>query len=362
MIKEFGVKPPSLRETPMRIGEEDAQSKGAQVEEKPSPINVEIYPPAVRDYLAALNGQQILVAAASSGPYVVAGGPGGGKTRAIVARMARMVCDGLDPNLILAMTFTKAAAGEMTARLQSLGITGARVGTIHSVCLEIMKTECANLTNCNEVDRRSRLSYALRKGIGDMLRKKRVGRAGVDRQGIERFISSCKAGGICYVDGDPFRVNFNASDHLMEQAKKWQHEAGVPPGALFEFYHDFERTRGVLQLYSFDDMLLWAWMALVSDLDALERWRCRWSAVIVDEAQDSNPIQWDLARLLVGYPSCLPSAQGLPNPPAAADRDRTLMVAGDSSQSIYGWRDAEPDQFVGFADEEETTLLTLPAN
>ena len=90
-------------------------------------------------YLRCCDDDQLRVAQARAGRYAVIGNPGSGKTRSIIARIASLVHDGLDPTYILAMTFTRQAANEMSTRLQALGIKNARVGTIHSLCLDIIE-------------------------------------------------------------------------------------------------------------------------------------------------------------------------------------------------------------------------------
>jgi DNA helicase-2/ATP-dependent DNA helicase PcrA len=317
----------------------------------------------VAQYLASLNDEQQQVAVASTGPYVVAGAPGSGKTRAIIARIARLVCDGLAPQYILAMTFTVKAAEEMERRLLSLGIHGVEVGTIHRICRRILVEE-TDFVSRYKVDERSRLGIELKRQIGDYRKSRKFhNQIGVDREGIEKYVSACKARGICYIDGDPFGTNFYSSDHLKEEGQHWQHDAGVAPSVLFQFYNDYERRRAGCGLMSFDDMLLWAWSLFVADPTSLENWRRKWSVVIVDEAQDSNPIQWDLACMLVGYKSWIRSAQDLPTPPTEdTSRDWSVMMAGDASQSIYGFRHADPNAYVEMANRSEVTLLTLPKN
>lgn len=293
------------------------------------------YSPALLELFAGLNSYQVDAVNFGAGMLCLVGVPGSGKTRTVVARIARLIEDGLQPDGILAMTFTRAAALEMTERLQQLGIQGARVGTIHSVCRQIAAGE-TSLLGYGGLDERDKLRLELKKLLGEYRRKGIVAEYGPDFEGIVRYIEHCKATGPCYIDGDPFGMNTLADGHLRDVANARSSEAGVSPKALYNLYIDLERRRSSLNLYNFDDMLLWAWHALVASPEARGRWRNRWSVVIVDETQDSSPVQWDVARLLSGLESCVPDIAGLPNGPTRDDSPHNLMVAGDSSQCLDG--------------------------
>jgi len=284
-----------------------------------------------------------------------------GKTRTIVARIARLAADGLDPNYILAMTFTRNAAFEMNERLKALGIETARVGTIHSVCRQIVAGE-TKLFDSYQLDERGRLKLELKKLLSDLRRDTRIPRTGVDREGVGRFIEACKAHGLCYVYGDPFGMNIRAEGIVGEEAKKWRAQTGLTARELCLVYTELEKRRASRGLYDFDDMLLWCWMQLTASEESRRRWRQRWSVVIVDEVQDSNPVQWDISRLLVGLDSCIPHVKELHEPPTIDEGLHNLMVGGDPSQSIYGWRSAEPNLFVQFSTHADVTQLVLPIN
>jgi len=289
------------------------------------------------------------------------GVPGSGKTRTIVARIARMVADGLDPQYILAMTFTRAAAQEMTDRLKSLGIHTARVGTIHSVCRQIIASDTAMFQDYR-LDERNQLHLELKKTLGGMRKDRKIPNTGVDLEGVSRYVEACKARGLCYVYTDPFGLNMRSEEVMLRQADNYRHLAGLPRHKLLDVFIAFEQRRGSLGLYGFDDMLLWAWMQLAVDPMSRERWRGRWSVVIVDEAQDSNPVQWDISRFLVGLDSCIPATSALDEPPVIDDRPHSLMVGGDPSQSIFGWRSAEPTLFVEYSKHKDVTTYVLPVN
>lgn len=293
--------------------------------------------------------------------HFVANGVVAHNTSAIVARVARIAADGLDPDYILCMTFTRAAASEMTRRLQHLGITNARVGTIHSVCREILAAE-TSLIHAYRVDEKNSMHFELKKLLTEWRKKKKINQYGVDIEAVDRFISYCKAAGPCYVAGDPFGLNLVSDRWLNEAADLYASPTGLRQAFLISLYTEIERTRSVKNVCSFDDMLLWAWMLLLTNPEARTRWRNRWSLVIVDEAQDSTAIQWDIARFLTGLESCIKNVSALPQAPKEDSGYHNLMVGGQPEQSIYSWRNASCEQFIQFSKEPGTTLIRLPIN
>lgn len=245
------------------------------------------YSEELRQLLASLNDYQIAAVNAGAGLYSLIGVPGSGKTRAIVARIARLAADGLDPNYILAMTFTRNAAFEMNERLRRLGIDGARVGTIHSVCRQIVASE-TKLFETYQLDERGRLNLELKKLLGDLRKDGKIPRQGVDREGVGRYIEACKARGLCYVFGDPFGANIRAEGIVAQEARRWNSMTGLTPRELQIVYCEMEKRRASRGLFDFDDMLLWCWMQLVVSPESRLRWRQRWSVVIVDECFDGR--------------------------------------------------------------------------
>lgn len=311
--------------------------------------------------LGRLNEYQKTAVNVGEGQACVVGVPGSGKTTTIVARIARLVADGLAPEYILAMTFTRAAAAEMTERLRKLGIQGARVGTIHSVCRQIVAMD-TDLFVANRLDEKGRLFIELKRILTDLRRARRIPERGVDLEGVLRFISACKARGLCYVHGDPFHQNVRSEGQIGVEAECWYQDAGISPPKLVHLYLELEQRRALCGLHDYDDMLLWAWMQLATSEESRLKWRHRWSVVIVDETQDSNPVQWDIARLLVGLESCIPCIGEASFSPKRDDGGHNLMTAGDSSQSIYRFRHAEPSLFVKYWHEPDVQSLVLPVN
>jgi len=319
------------------------------------------YPPKLQELLDQLNEHQLAAVNVGPGRVCVIGNPGAGKTATVVARIGRLISDGLDPSFVLAMTFTRAAAQEMMLRLTEMGYNGARVGTIHSVCRQIAASE-TSLFQEGHLDDRNNLQFELKKLLGQLRKEKRIPARGVDRECVQQFLDACKARGLCYIYGDPFGMNIRAEEFMLREAARWRKDSGLPPQKLVTIFEEIERIRAGKGLYTFDDMLLWAWLVLLTDETARSKWRTRWSVVIMDEAQDSNPIQLDIARFLTGLDSCIPAVRDLQHSPKIDDGPHSLMLTGDPSQSVYGWRSAEPKALVRFSKDPNTKQLVLPIN
>jgi len=320
----------------------------------------------LRDLLLKLNEDQLAVANKGAGPAAVSAAPGAGKTLCVVARIARVIRDGMDPKHILAVTFTRAAAGEMNERLEALGIDGCRVGTLHSVCNQLLVEE--GITSGLRLMESDYYELNMLKSVvGDMrkhgeIERRRKGRDGIDVEQMAKYVADCKATGLCYIAYDPLSLNKWAVGHIHSKANDFTEAAGCTPEVLVKLYENLERRRSSQDLYSYDDMQLWSYMALIAKEEKRKRWRCRWSMVLMDEAPDSSPVQWDLVRLLTGMKSCIPIVNKMDKPPVEDEYDHNLMVVGDVAQSCYSFRSAAPKEFLDFAATPGVESFKLPRN
>jgi DNA helicase-2/ATP-dependent DNA helicase PcrA len=338
-------------------------------------VNPAMFPPALLGAWERMNNEQRRVATLDGGMAAIIGVPGAGKTRALINLIARMAWEGINPQKILAMTFTRNAANEMNDRLGAMSVGGARVGTIHSVCRQILIQETDVLESV-QLDEKNRLDIELKKTMADARRSGKLPRYGVDKEWVGKFMAACKSRGACFVAGNPFGLNAALEYGVYEMADEFAQLCGVQKMPLYNLYLEVEKRRAGRNLYSFDDMLLWAWCALISSPDARSRWRGKWSHIIVDEVQDSNPIQWDLARMLAGLDSCILRKDTVPQNGTASnylgvadqyvfdgdDHPRSLYVFGDPSQSLYKFREAVPELFVEFTEREDVEVVALPLN
>jgi len=210
-----------------------------------------------------------------------------GKTKTIIARIARLVALGVPPSGILAMTFTRTAAAEMQQRLEALGLRGARVGTIHSVCSQILEVSASYLVSGLELDTNDRLKWTLQGLLGDLRKENAIPKREVDVNEVWRAISRIKTFTWAPVHGDPFRSR-TFRDPFETACQAFCRKTGMGAGALAYVFEQFEERRAARCQYGFDDMLLWAWYVLRTDPEALYRWRSIYAHVIVDECFDGR--------------------------------------------------------------------------
>jgi DNA helicase-2/ATP-dependent DNA helicase PcrA len=167
---------------------------------------------------------------------------------------------------------------------------------------------------------------------------------------------------------------------MWKLSKHWGQHLRVATDHLILFQHAMEEIRRRSKnVYDFDDMLLWAWRSLVFNPACLAEFRNRFSHIIVDEVQDSNQLQWDIAHLLSGEAS-----QIITNEPFDADKSYdttvydpsrfsppkamppelrgTLIVYGDPAQSIYEFRHARPSKLLAFTQRVDVDVYQLRYN
>ncbi len=249
---------------------------------------------------------------AAGGPLVVVAGPGSGKTRVLTRRIARLVASGVDPGQIMAITFTRRAAGQMRQRLSALlggesGLGAMQVGTFHRLALSLLRElDCEPKLVLDEVEARRVLEGAL----ADAGLPGPVAGAG-------RAISLAKA----------------AAQGPDEIAEEWR-----------PHYDAYQAALHASRACDYDDILLDLLRLLEADAAVREQVRARFPYLLIDEFQDFNAAQYRLVLQLAG---------------AGAG----LMAIGDPDQAIYSFRGASPAYFVHLRDRfSDTRLFHLGAN
>ena len=247
------------------------------------------------------------------GPLLILAGAGSGKTRVIVHRIAYLIKERVVPPWqILAVTFTNKAAGEMRERVMKLVGGGEMpvISTFHSACARILRRDIQVFDGYGS-------SFAIYDDKdSEKLLKEIVGSLCLDerRFPVSRFavaIDDCKNRGI-----RPEEVP--TGDFMGEK--------------LAEVYAMYQERLRRCNALDFGDLVMVAVRLFEEHPEVLEKYRNRWRWILVDEYQDTNPIQYRLVRLLAG-------------------ERRNLCVVGDDDQSIYRWRGADIRNILDFEDD-----------
>lgn len=257
-----------------------------------------------------LNEEQLAVVTASSGPNLVIAGAGSGKTHTLTYRVAWLIHKGVDPSKILLLTFTNKAARNMTDRVAGLVSHDAKriwSGTYHSIGNRILRRYAAKMglpSNFNIIDSEdaaSLMDLCVTEAVEDIYAK-RIPRGSV----LVKILSLC------------INTQTPVPDLI---SQKFEHFEGMAD--IFRNIFALFQTRKLeMGLVDYDDLLL-HWKRLLTDFaDVREALQAEFEHILVDEYQDTNLIQGEIIDLM-------------------SAKYRNLMVVGDDSQAIYGFRGAE---------------------
>ena len=252
---------------------------------------------------AGLNPAQARAVHHLHGPCLVLAGAGSGKTRVIVHKIAKLLDTGIEPARVAAITFTNKAAAEMRERARALvGPRAAKslvVSTFHALGVRMLRADGTRIglkENFSILD------------ADDVL--------GVLRE----------AGGT---------TDAKLARAWQSQISLWKNQGLTPAQAQAVAQDEHEQTAArVMQRYAerllafqavdFDDLIGLPLALLARDDEARAKWQQAFAHVLVDEVQDTNAVQYELLKALVG-------------------RDGVFTAVGDDDQSIYGWRGATLD-------------------
>ncbi|MDB6087579.1 MAG: helicase [Gammaproteobacteria bacterium] len=270
--------------------------------------------------LNPLNDAQREAVTAPLGPVLVLAGAGSGKTRVLTHRIVWVIqTEGASPQSILAVTFTNKAAGEMRGRVEHLlnMPSGALwIGTFHGIAHRLLRMHWreANLVQGFQIldsEDQQRL-------IKKLLKAQNLDDSRWVPREVQGFINSNKDEGRRPKDlkdgNDPTRAQ------------------------LIKLYAEYEVACARAGVLDFAELLLRAYELWRDNPELLAHYRRRFRHVLVDEFQDTNAIQYNWMRLLVG-------TEGYP------------FVVGDDDQSIYRWRGARVENLHQFRRDYSTAVL-----
>lgn len=258
-------------------------------------------------------------AVTSTAPYtLVLAGAGSGKTRVLVHRIAWLIqTQHISPYSILAVTFTNKAAGEMRARIEkllNLSTQGMWIGTFHGLAHRLLRAHFQEVNlpeNFQIID-----SDDQQRLIRRILNSLNLDEKQYPLRQIQGFINAKKDEGIRTDKFNPLDAH------------------GTTLKRIYQAYEELCQRSG---LVDFAELLLSAYDLFLKQPTVLAHYQQRFQHVLVDEFQDTNTIQYEWLKLLVG-------------------KTGHLTVVGDDDQSIYGWRGAKIENIQDFYRNFQDTL------
>ena len=255
--------------------------------------------------LSTLNPPQKEAVLYTEGPLLVLAGAGSGKTRVLTYRIANLIENhGVSPWHILALTFTNKAASEMRERTEKLTGLDARdmwVTTFHSFCAKVLRFDIEALgtfsrefTIYDDADQNT--------VIADIIKRMGLDEKRIPKGYVRSLISEAKNSG--------------------ENAERYIAEVGDEAGKCVDIYREYQKRLAAANALDFDDLLLYVVELFIQCPEVLEKYRRKFTYVLVDEYQDTNTVQYRIVRLL-------------------CEKSGNICVVGDDDQSIYGWRGAD---------------------
>ena len=284
-------------------------------------------------YLQGLNEQQKEAVTHMNGPLMIIAGAGSGKTKVLTSRIAHLMNSGVDSFNILALTFTNKAAKEMKERVEkTLGNTEARnlyIGTFHSVFARLLRAEASKLgypqsfTIYDTDDSRSVLKAVINDmGLDDKHYKPNI---------VHNRISSAKNALIGPVE-------YNSNTMIQQE------DARSKRPAIGEIYASYVARCFKNGAMDFDDLLFKMHELLRDYPEVLHKYQHKFKYLLIDEYQDTNPVQYQIAKLLAAV-------------------HENICVVGDDAQSIYSFRGATIENILQFQkDYDDVKLVKLEQN
>lgn len=280
--------------------------------------------------LDGLNQQQKKAVLHKDGPLLILAGAGTGKTKVITHRIAYLIKNhGIKPSHILALTFTNKAAAEMRERAERL--IGEKVssklilpylGTFHSICAKILRTEARNLSIPHSFviyDEDDQISI-----IKEIMEKLKISPEEIEPRTIAAIISRAKDDLLT-----PSQFSYIANSDLYQVVNE-----------VYPLYQKALEKRGALD---FSDLLLKS-VELFRNKNVLEKYQKKFEYILVDEYQDTNYAQYVIVNKL-------------------AQKKRNIAVCGDDDQNIYTWRGATIQNILSFEkDYPDATVIKLEQN
>lgn len=276
------------------------------------------------NYKATLNEQQREAVNHLDGPCLVMAGAGSGKTKVLTTRIVNLIENGINDYNILAITFTNKAAKEMRDRVNNIyGDVRSFIGTFHSFGLKVIRENyelCDLSKNFTIIDGDDSLSII----------KKILKRDNIDPKKMSPYAIRNKVS---------FIKNEMLSDAELDRTFNTEFDS-----LCVKVYHKYQSMLHDSNAIDFDDLLLMPVKLFINHDDVLDKYQDHFPYILIDEYQDTNPVQYKLCKLL-------------------ASKMRNIFVVGDMNQSIYAFRQADYKNIINFEhDYPECVTIKLEEN
>ncbi|MEX1012805.1 MAG: UvrD-helicase domain-containing protein [Waddliaceae bacterium] len=257
-------------------------------------------------WLSQLNEEQRDAITTLDGPLLVIAGAGSGKTRVVTCRIAYLIEQGISPSQILGVTFTNKAADEMQERVRSLVKADVLICTFHRLGARLLRESAAFLGYKSD--------FTI-----------------YDEEDVIKILKTCVPSKQC--DVKKLRNLISKAKNALEGPQDLSLVATSPEEKMLPgVYREYMEKMKSYNAFDFDDLLYCTVRLLKENPEVLAYYQERFSHLMVDEYQDTNPTQYEIVRLLTA-------------------KSRNLCVVGDPDQSIYSWRGANIQNILNFEND-----------
>lgn len=277
--------------------------------------------------IGSLNDRQKEAVVNTDGPMLILAGAGSGKTKVLTTKVAYLIEEkNIDPNNILAITFTNKAAKEMKERIFKLEGNSAfyiQISTFHSFGLKILKENCELLgyeKNFTILDSDDSLSI-----IKKIMKELNIDANKYNPKAIKNVISNNKNEII-----DPEKYSLYVNTDFDEIA--------------LEVYRKYEKSLKINNAVDFDDLLILPLKLFNNNPGVLQKYQEKYKYVFIDEYQDTNEPQYILSKMI-------------------SAKYKNITVVGDADQAIFTWRGANYKNILNFEkDYKDAKVVLLEEN
>lgn len=258
-----------------------------------------------------LNKEQKIAVIHNKGPLRIIAGAGSGKTRVLIHKIAYLIKRmQVEPYKILAVTFTNKATNEMKERIKNM-VPGSesepKISTFHALCVYILRREIEILgypTTFTILD--SADQYDI---IRNIYQKLDVSKYDITLRSMSNYIS------------------YHKINKTSEEEMKSENDAEFSQ-LKFKIFKEYKNTLKELGSLDFNDLLILTYDIFKNNPEISQKWSKRFSFILVDEFQDTSPLQYKIIKILA--------------------KNQNLTIVGDPDQTIYSWRGANVNLILNF--------------